>query len=65
MKQVKYMLGDLIVAICETMISLFNRVVRKPQPRPSLLAHNIAWCTESNWLERLRAYKQMDLWTGR
>ena len=29
----------------------------------SLVAQNVYWCTQSKWMDRLIAYKQLDLWT--
>jgi hypothetical protein len=37
--------------------------VFKRKKQPSLLACNIWWCTNSGWMDRLVAYKQLDLWT--
>lgn len=30
--------------------------------QPSLLAINIDWVTNSTWVERLVAYRQLDIW---
>ena len=37
-------------------------IVRKPKPQPSLLAHSVDFSTNAGWMERLVAYRQLDIW---
>ena len=37
-------------------------LVRNPKPQPSLLAHSIDFATNAGWMERLVAYRQLDIW---
>ena len=37
----------------------------RKKPKPSLTACNVYWCTNSEWMDRLVAYKQLDLWTDK
>lgn len=46
------------------LIDCINRLnVFKKTSCPSLIAHNIIWFTNSEWMDRLIAYKQLELWT--
>ena len=36
-------------------------MIRKPK-QPSLLAHSIDFATNAEWMERLVAYRQLDIW---
>jgi hypothetical protein len=36
-------------------------LIRKPKPT-SLLAHSIDFSTNAGWMERLVAYRQLDIW---
>jgi hypothetical protein len=36
-------------------------LIRQPKP-PSLLAHSIDFSTNAGWMERLVAYRQLDIW---
>lgn len=44
----------------ERTVNIFRK-----KPTPSLTASNILWCTHSEWMDRLVAYKQLELWTDR
>ena len=37
-------------------------IVRKPKSQPSLLAHSVDFSTNAGWMERLVAYRQLDIW---
>ena len=37
-------------------------MIRKPKPQPSLLAHSMEFSTNAGWMERLVAYRQLDIW---
>ena len=36
-------------------------LIRQPK-QPSLLAHSIDFATNAGWMERLVAYRQLDIW---
>jgi hypothetical protein len=36
-------------------------LIHKPK-QPSLLAHSIDFSTNAGWMERLVAYRQLDIW---
>lgn len=40
----------------------FQNLFRKKKEL-SLLGANIYWCTHCEWMDRLIAYKQLELWT--
>ena len=61
MKHLKNLFIDLILEFVEAMERTVNLFRKKTQP--SLLAININWCTYSEWMDRLVAYKQLELWT--
>jgi hypothetical protein len=61
MKHLKKLFIDLILEFVEAMERTANLFRKKSQP--SLLAINIDWCTHSEWMDRLVAYKQLNLWT--
>ena len=61
MKHLKNLFIDLILEFVEAMERTVNLFRKKTQP--SLLAININWCTYSKWMDRLVAYKQLNLWT--
>ena len=37
-------------------------LIRKPKPQLSLLAHSIHFSTNAGWMERLVAFRQLDIW---
>ena len=39
-------------------------LIRKPK-QPSLLAHSIDFSTNAGWMERLVAYRQLDIWLSK
>jgi hypothetical protein len=61
MKHLYYLLVDII---CGTQ-DAYNRVISffSKKQEPSLIVENILWCTNSTWMDRLVAYKQLNLWT--
>lgn len=63
MKHLKNLFVDLILELFDA----YDRTARlfRKKPQPSLTAANIYWCTHSEWMDRLVAYKQLDLWTAR
>lgn len=57
------LLGDMILDTLEgiqRIVNWFKRV----KPKESLIADNVYWCTNSEWMDRLVAYKQLELWTA-
>lgn len=38
-------------------------IIQRKKHNPSLIVDNVLWCTNSTWMERLIAYKQLSLWT--
>lgn len=62
MKHVKYLFTDMILDFLEGLDRLSN-IFRK-KPKPSLIASNVFWMTDSEWMDRLIAYKQLELWTA-
>jgi len=61
MKHIYYLLVDMICGINDAYHRLTS-IFRKKQ-KPSLVVENILWCTDSTWMNRLVAYRQLDLWT--
>jgi hypothetical protein len=55
--------ADVCIDTLEGMQRLVNFFKRK-KDKPSLIVCNVLWFTESNWVERLVAYKQLELWTA-
>ena len=39
-------------------------LIRQPK-QPSLLAHSIDFATNAGWMERLVAYRQLDIWLSK
>ena len=37
-------------------------MIRKPKPQPSLLANSMEFSTNAGWMERLVAYRQLEIW---
>ena len=58
----KYLLWFITDQILE-MKDVYDRLFKRSKVKPSLIASNIDWCTNSTWMDRLIAYKQLDLWT--
>jgi hypothetical protein len=54
---------DMLLDTVEGMERAYNAILRKHQPEPSFIIDNINWCTRSKWMDRLIAYKQLELWT--
>lgn len=57
------LLGDMILDILEGL----QRIVgwfKRAKPKQSLIIDNVLWCTNSEWMDRLVAYKQLELWTA-
>ena len=61
MKHLKNLFIDGILEFVEGWDRLGN-IFRKKN-KISLLAANIDWCTNSGWMDRLVAYRQLELWT--
>jgi len=61
MKHLLRLFTDAILETLEAGQRLGNIFRKKSQP--SLMASNVLWCTNSEWMERLVAYKQLELWT--
>jgi hypothetical protein len=47
--------------ICDLWHDLMLKV-RGPKKQPSLLARSMQFSTDANWMERLVAYRQLDIW---
>ena len=63
MIHVQRMFIDMFLEVVEAWdrtVSLFRK-----KPKPSLIASNVFWCTDSEWMDRLVAYRQLELWTDR
>lgn len=54
---------DMVIEIVEAYYRLRNMFRKKP--KPSLIASNVFWCTDSEWMDRLVAYRQLELWTDK
>lgn len=63
MKHLERLLTDMILEVIEAYIRLRN--IFRDKPKPSLLVINVLWCTNSQWMDRLVAYHQLELWTDR
>lgn len=61
MKHIEKLFVDMLIELVEAWDRLVN-IFRK-KPKPSLLASNVHWCTNSEWMDRLCAYRQLELWT--
>jgi hypothetical protein len=61
MKYLYWFITDTILDLIEGLNRLGN-VFRK-KPKHSLITSNVLWCTESEWMDRLVSYKQLELWT--
>ena len=61
MKHLIRLFTDVVLGFIEGLERMRNMFRKKPQP--SLLTSNINWCTNSGWMDRLVAYKQLELWT--
>jgi hypothetical protein len=61
MKHLIRLFTDIVVGTEECLHRIQNMFRKKPQS--SLIADNINWCTRSGWMDRLVAYKQLELWT--
>lgn len=64
MKHIYRLIGDTIVELINGVERVSNTITRK-KVQPSLLVFNVLWFTESGWMDRLIAYKQLDLWTAK
>jgi hypothetical protein len=62
MKYLLWFIADQILEMKDT----WDRSIRffkQTKTKPSLVVANIDWCTRSGWMDRLVAYKQLELWT--
>lgn len=57
------LLCDIILSSIETTEQAINWL-KRVKPKQSLIADNIFWCTNAGWMDRLVAYKQLELWTA-
>lgn len=64
MKHIYNLISDTIIGFIEGIERLYNIFNRK-KVSPSLVVQNVLWCTDSSWMDRLIAYKQLDLWTDK
>jgi len=60
-------LENLFISMVVEVIEAWDRIANifRKKPKPSLIASNIYWCTHSEWMDRLVAYKHLELWTDR
>ena len=65
MKQIKHAIVDLGLDIIEWFEQLAKTIKRVPKPVPTLLAYNMDWFTNCNWIERLVAFKRVNDYTSR
>ena len=63
MQHLYWFIIDMIIEIIEGLYRIKNVFCKKPEP--SLIALNTFWLTDSGWMDRLVAYKQLDLWTDK
>jgi len=62
MKYINRLFADMAIDFIEGLYRLRN-IFRK-KPKPSLIASNVFWMTDSEWMDRLVSYKQLELWTA-
>jgi hypothetical protein len=62
MKHLYWFVTDVILDLIEGLNRIKNIFRKKNEP--SLIASNVFWVTDSEWMERLEAYKQLELWTA-
>lgn len=60
-------LNNLFIDWFLELVEAYDRTVNlfRKKPKPSLVADNVLWFTNSEWMDRLVAYKQLELWTDR
>jgi len=63
MIHIQRLLVDGVIELIETYYRVRNMFRKKP--KPSLIAFNVFWCTDSEWMDRLVAYRQLELWTDK
>ena len=63
MIHIQRMFCDVVIEAIEAYYRLRNMFRKKP--KPSLIASNVFWCTDSEWMDRLVAYRQLELWTDK
>lgn len=56
------MFADIVLDTAEWLEGLYRYITRQPLSKPSLLALNVDWFTNCNWIEQLIAFKQMDIY---
>jgi hypothetical protein len=62
MKYLYWFITDAILNLIEGLNRIKNIFCKRVEP--SLIASNVFWVTDSEWMERLNAYKQLELWTA-
>lgn len=62
MKHIENLFIDTVLGFFDGLERIQNMFRKKP--KVTYLTANIDWCTNSNWMERLISYKQLDLWTS-
>jgi hypothetical protein len=62
MKYLYWFITDTILDLIEGLYRLRNTFRKKT--KPSLIVSNVLWCTESEWMDRLVSYRQLELWTN-
>ena len=63
MIHIQRMFCDMVIETVEAYYRLRNMFRKKS--KPSLIATNVFWCTDSEWMDRLIAYRQLELWTDK
>jgi hypothetical protein len=61
MKYILMFISDIFYNLIDGLERLTNIFRKKKEP--SLLAHNVIWCTNAKWFDYIQAYKHLDLWT--
>jgi hypothetical protein len=62
MKHLYWFITDTILEFVEGLYRIKN-IFRKTS-KHSLITNNVLWLTNSQWMERLVSYKQLELWTA-
>jgi hypothetical protein len=63
MQHLYWLITDMILEIIEGLHRIKKAFRKKPEP--SLVVLNTFWVTDSEWMDRLVAYKQLELWTDK
>jgi hypothetical protein len=56
-------ISDALYNLIDGLERLTNTFRKKKEP--SLLVHNVNWCTNAKWFDCIQAYQHLDLWTSK